>query len=91
MTVFRGLRVRCGVHTCLPRWYLDVNQTGRVYYTGPEVENVTLLAAAANGGQILITDHVHRDVQWTMESRVGQHVLFSDMGRVNLVEGSNLG
>ncbi len=55
--LFRGLRVRMGVHYGEPE-IRDVPLTGRVDYVGPMVHRAVGIADAGHGGQILISASV---------------------------------
>ncbi|QBZ81599.1 Serine/threonine protein kinase, catalytic domain containing protein [Pandoravirus celtis] len=64
--VFRGLRVRMGVHTGRVRATMDP-LTRRYSYTGPAVEVAAALACVAQGGRVLVSVDARR----TAESLVG--------------------
>ena len=55
--LFRGLRVRMGIHTGEPICDMD-SSSGRMDYFGPMVNRAARATSAAHGGQILLTaDH----------------------------------
>lgn len=51
-SIWRGLRVRMGVHLCTPQTQLNPT-TGRVEYVGVAINHAAKIAAKATGGQIL--------------------------------------
>jgi hypothetical protein len=56
--VFKGLRVRMGVHTGTPKMVRDP-MTRRVEYIGPVVNAAARITALAHGGQVLISEAAH--------------------------------
>lgn len=60
--MFRGLRVRMGVHLGSPRVTIDP-ATDRGTYAGPAVDGAARITALAHGGQILLSKAALRQVQ----------------------------
>jgi class 3 adenylate cyclase len=56
-TVFRGLRVRMGVHVGHPRVVKDA-MTRRVEYVGSAVNTAARMTALAHGGQVVVSQQV---------------------------------
>ncbi|KNC77768.1 hypothetical protein, variant [Sphaeroforma arctica JP610] len=77
-TVFRGLRVRMGIHTGCPDCEADPI-TGRMDYFGPMVNRSARVSAIGQGGQI-ISKHVWEEV----ESSLGPDTEVSVLGSYNL-------
>lgn len=77
--IWRGLRVRMGVHVGAPEH--EVNAiTGRMDYFGPMVNRAARVASAAHGGQIVVSDEVHAALDMTalhepVEHDLGEHWL----------------
>ncbi|KAJ9472403.1 Adenylate cyclase [Diplonema papillatum] len=60
-TIWRGLRVRIGIHTGPAR--LELNPTtGRTDYMGPTVNKAARVESSSAGGAITFTEEVHRDL-----------------------------
>lgn len=65
--LFRGLRVRCGLHLCDPICAPDP-VTGRMDFLGHGVNAASRIASAANGGQIIVSQDFHRAVEPLLQS-----------------------
>jgi len=77
-TLFAGLRVRMGLHVGEP----DCRQspiTGRMDYFGPMVNRAARIAAAASGGQILLSREVYLGVEPTLDALDAPEV--KDLGK----------
>jgi hypothetical protein len=57
--VFKGLRVRMGVHAGTPKMVRDP-MTRRVEYIGPVVNAAARITALAHGGQVLVSEAAQR-------------------------------
>eukprot|EP01134_Creolimax_fragrantissima_P007047 CFRG7047T1 len=77
--VFKGLRVRMGIHTGCPDCEADPI-TGRMDYFGPMVNRSARVSALGQGGQIVISKHVWEEVQ----GDVGNDTEVSVLGSYNL-------
>ena len=70
--VFRGLRVRMGVHVGTPRVVRDA-MTRRVEYIGPVVNAAARITAMTHGGQIVLSHVAHDKIKdstlWTKPIR----------------------
>ena len=64
--VFKGLRVRMGVHVGTPKTVRDPI-TRRVEYTGPVVNAAARITALAHGGQILFSEAAARQARLSEE------------------------
>lgn len=62
--------------------------TNRLFYYGPVVQDTMAVAAAANGGQILLTHPVYTQVLGVLEEVYRQKVEYTDLGRVDLSTGT---
>jgi tetratricopeptide (TPR) repeat protein len=87
--LFRGLRVRMGMHVGEPAVRRDP-RTQRLIYSGSATRRAGRLAVAANGGQILLTDVAWKEVQAAVEGEVaaadlGSHRFRDLSGLVRLV------
>jgi class 3 adenylate cyclase len=60
--LYRGLRVRMGVHSGPARMIRDP-MSRRVEYIGPTVHTAARITALAHGGQILLSNAAHRQVR----------------------------
>jgi hypothetical protein len=56
--MFKGLRVRMGVHVGTPKMVRDA-MTRRVEYVGPVVNAAARITALAHGGQVLVSEAAH--------------------------------
>jgi class 3 adenylate cyclase len=59
--LYRGLRVRMGVHSGTTRMIRDP-MSRRIEYIGPTVHTAARITALAHGGQILVSHATHRQV-----------------------------
>jgi class 3 adenylate cyclase len=62
--LFRGPRVRMGVHVGVPKVVRDP-MTRRVEFIGPVVNTAARITALTHGGQILVSGHAAQRVQNT--------------------------
>lgn len=88
--IFRGLRVRMGIHMGRPDCKADA-VTGRADYFGPMVNRAARIASIACGGQILISKAVHDAVSSELDKDVfvthmGDHYLKGLTGTESIVE-----
>jgi class 3 adenylate cyclase len=86
--LFRGLRVRMGVHVGSPRVTTDPMSL-RGTYAGPVVDGAARITAVAHGGQILMSKATLRQVQDV--SLAGERDRIVSLGRFTipgLPEGS---
>ena len=60
--IFRGLRVRMGIHMGAPDCRPDP-RTGRMDYLGPVTNRAARIAQAGHGGQVLLSEAVWREVR----------------------------
>jgi adenylate cyclase len=60
--IARGLSVRMGIHWGNPVWEKDPI-TRRMDYFGPMVNKSARVSASADGGQIMVSSDVHKEVQ----------------------------
>jgi len=58
LLLFKGVRVRMGVHVGRPKAVRDP-MTRRMEYSGPVVDEVARLATLAQGGQVLVSSQAH--------------------------------
>lgn len=61
--LFRGVRARCGIFKGIPSCVVPHRTTGRADVFGTIVNRASRFQSAAYGGQILMSDEVHRDAQ----------------------------
>jgi len=73
--VWRGLRVRMGVHTGRPLAVPDP-RTGRTTWRGPAMRRAGRLAGVAQPGQVLVSEATWRDASGSL----GNEVEFTDLG-----------
>jgi predicted ATPase/class 3 adenylate cyclase len=64
--LFRGLRVRMGIHMGAPDCRPDP-RTGRMDYLGPVTNRAARIAHAGHGGQILVSETVRRELDGQLE------------------------
>ena len=87
--LFRGVRARCGIFKGIPSCVVPHRTTGRADVFGTIVNRAARFQSAAYGGQILMSDDVHRDAQeaWSAGARGGDdrpmavRVVARDIGR----------
>jgi len=74
----RGLRVRMGIHMGTPNSVSTDPTTGRTDYFGQMVNKAARVSGLASGGQIIISDSVHRAIlAFTKKIPVDFHYLGS--------------
>jgi serine/threonine protein kinase/ABC-type phosphate transport system substrate-binding protein len=71
--VFRGLRVRMGVHSGRVRATMDA-LTRRYHYAGPAVDVAAVLACVAQGGRVLVSVDARRAAESTTDGDAGRFV-----------------
>eukprot|EP00817_Percolomonadidae_sp_ATCC50343_P003580 CAMPEP_0117426718 /NCGR_PEP_ID=MMETSP0758-20121206/6755_1 /TAXON_ID=63605 /ORGANISM="Percolomonas cosmopolitus, Strain AE-1 (ATCC 50343)" /LENGTH=709 /DNA_ID=CAMNT_0005212013 /DNA_START=519 /DNA_END=2645 /DNA_ORIENTATION=- len=64
--LFRGLRVRMGIHFGSPVCKVD-STTGRMDYFGPVVNRAARVSGKAKGGQILVSDSVWNQIRENLD------------------------
>eukprot|EP00659_Diplonema_papillatum_P010623 gene10623-16346_t len=79
--IWRGLRVRMGIHTGTPESTLDP-VTGRMDYYGPMVNMTARVSGQARGGQILVTKDTFDEIRHDLRS-IGLPTI-NDAGLVDL-------
>ena len=83
--IYRGLRVRMGVHTGEPSAQRDP-VTGRMDYFGPMVNRSARVEGTAHGGQIVISGDVYQQVKDALESGAIEPAEIQEMGSHRLKE-----
>merc|ERR1712137_486607 len=81
--IYRGLRVRMGVHAGNPTAETDP-VTGRMDYFGPMVNRSARVEGTAHGGQIVISGDCYTQIQDALESDEFGEVEVKDMGQHRL-------
>ncbi len=71
--LYRGLRVRMGVHSGTTRMIRDP-MSRRVEYIGPTVHTAARITALAHGGQILVSHAAHRQVITSHEDSIHHNI-----------------
>jgi len=71
--LYRGLRVRMGVHSGMTRMIRDP-MSRRVEYIGPTVHTAARITALAHGGQILVSHAAHRQVIASHEDKIHHNI-----------------
>ena len=87
--LFRGVRARCGIFKGTPSCVVPHRTTGRADVFGTIVNRAARFQSSAYGGQILVSDDVHRDAReaWNAGARgggdqpVAERVVIRDIGR----------
>ncbi|KAJ9452702.1 hypothetical protein DIPPA_01877 [Diplonema papillatum] len=78
-TVFKGLRVKMGVHRGSPTMH-PVEKSARVHYHGPDVRRARILCARACGGEILTTSELAGSVPQSVLDAAGAAMAAVDGG-----------
>lgn len=81
--LFKGLSVRVGVHLGQPVCEKDP-VTGRMDYFGPPVNRAARVNAAADGGQIVLSEEAWAEISQNTKLFEAYDLYFYDMGIVNL-------
>ena len=79
--IFRGLRVRMGIHAGVPECKPDP-KTGRMDYFGPMVNRAARVGAAAHGGQILVSGSVWNQISARLSQ--ADMPVYNDLGEHRL-------
>ena len=79
LTLFRGLRVRCGVHVgypfCFESYEENLKETN---YCGPDLDFAVFLTLAGQLGQILVSSRVHGEISKHLKTIGSPYVI--DLG-----------
>ncbi|KNC54291.1 uncharacterized protein AMSG_10270 [Thecamonas trahens ATCC 50062] len=81
--VWRGLRVRIGIHACAPRRAFD-DRTHRIAYTGACMAHADTITCAASAGQIVVS---HAAIA-LLPTRVLRGIVFTPFGAVSVADDS---
>jgi len=81
--LFKGLSVRIGIHLGAPVCEKDP-VTGRMDYFGPPVNRAARVSAAADGGQIVLSEDAWAEISTKSKNFESFNLVFYDMGIVNL-------
>ncbi len=77
--LFRGLRVRMGVHVGEAQRIFD-RMTTRHQYLGPTVDSTAFITAMSNGGQIVMTRQAYLNFKQALEKASGELPLITPLG-----------
>lgn len=83
--IYRGLRVRMGVHTGSPKHQPDP-VTGRMDYFGPMVNRASRIASVACGGQVIVSSNTWEAAKEDIDL---QEVSYLDLGSHSLKNIAN--
>ncbi len=72
--LFRGLRVRMGVHVGEAQRIFD-RMTARYQYLGPTVDSTAFITAMSNGGQIVMTRRAYLNFKQQAQEQAGEEEL----------------
>lgn len=82
--IYRGLRVRMGIHMGTPILERDP-LTGRADYFGPVVNRAARVAGNAQGGQIVVSNNVWKEISERLEQKYySKPIIFKDLGLFSL-------
>jgi class 3 adenylate cyclase len=87
--IFRGLRVRMGVHVGEPRKLFNA-MSRRAEYVGPTVNTAARITTMAHGGQILVSEAAHAKIKGTPLAKEKKRL--TPLGKFEMpdsVEGTN--
>eukprot|EP00727_Mastigamoeba_balamuthi_P012937 m51a1_g8266 putative serine threonine kinase (1615) ;mRNA; r:28556-34364 len=80
-TVFRGLRVRMGIHVGIPE--VETGERGAVDYLGPCVNKAARVASLAFGGQVILSSSARTELERVLVN-YGDLGQFEEIGPVTL-------
>jgi hypothetical protein len=84
--LYKGLRVRMGVHVGTPKANKDA-RTRQVEYSGPAVNMTARVTSLTHGGQILLSHDVYERIRDTDLAKQKKRVLY--LGRFAMPDSSN--
>jgi class 3 adenylate cyclase len=86
--LFKGLRVRMGVHLGTPRAVRDP-MTRKVEYIGPVVNATARITALTHGGQIVLSQAVYEKVKATAASGPTYKSRLASLGKFEMPDAPN--
>eukprot|EP01087_Luapelamoeba_hula_P005159 TRINITY_DN1523_c0_g2_i1.p1 TRINITY_DN1523_c0_g2~~TRINITY_DN1523_c0_g2_i1.p1 ORF type:complete len:140 (+),score=20.88 TRINITY_DN1523_c0_g2_i1:395-814(+) len=81
--LFKGLRVRMGIHVGAPRPTRDP-ATRHIGYIGPDMNIAAKITAVADGGQVLVSSSLRKRHKKSYDGKLAEAVSFASAGHMNI-------